>query len=131
MGLTEIEEIKQKLDQLQLVPFTNYFIWDADYFLIYIWPHRYSDTLVSGSKLLSTYSKVDIILYERTGIDSASYISLRTDPRFKDYEPIQYNVIYTPNGSILTAADGNDIPINHLCELIRYIERLTNLVAFM
>jgi hypothetical protein len=76
------------------------------------------------------FKEVDVILNEYSKNDTVSSVSLRDDPRFKSYEPIQYNVIESPNGKI-NISNGDKMPILHLCELIRYLHRLSNLTAFM
>jgi len=76
------------------------------------------------------FDKVDVVLNEFTKDGKASSVRLNDDPRFKDYEPIQYNMIESPNGRI-NLSSGDGMPILHLCELIRYLHRLSNLTAFM
>jgi len=79
---------------------------------------------------LLRFEKVDVVLNEFTKEGTASSVRLNEDPRFKDYEPIQYDVIESPGGRI-NLSNGNKMPILHLCELIRYLHRLSNLTAFM
>lgn len=74
------------------------------------------------------HEKVDVDLIELNNKDK-KWISLREDSRFKDYKPIQYNVFEGPNGSI-NLSTGKEMPILHLCELIRLFYRLSNLTAF-
>lgn len=76
------------------------------------------------------FEKVDVVLNEFTKDGTASSVRLNDDPRFKNFEPIQYNVIESPGGRI-NLSNGNGMPIPHLCELIRYLHRLSNLTAFM
>jgi len=76
------------------------------------------------------FEKVDVILNEFTKDGTASSVSLRDDPRLKNYEPIRYNVIESPGGRI-NLSNGDGMPILHVCELIRYLHRLSNLTAFM
>ncbi len=76
------------------------------------------------------FEEVDVVLNEFTKDGTASSVRLNDDPRFKNYEPIQYNVIESPGGKI-NLSNGNGMPILHLCELIRYLHRLSNLTAFM
>lgn len=53
-----------------------------------------------------------------------SPVDLERDSRFKNYKPIKYH-------EIAGFSDGREMPINHLCELIIYLHRLSNLSAFM
>lgn len=64
-----------------------------------------------------------------SGNEITDFISIRDDEPFKNYEPIHYNKVITPNGYV-NLSDGRDMPIAHLCELIRYLYRLSNLTAF-
>jgi len=57
-------------------------------------------------------------------------INLLKDIRFKNYDPIMYNTIKTPTGGLLNFSDGRDMPIKHLCALVRYLHRLNDLKAF-
>lgn len=79
---------------------------------------------------LLKFEKVDVVLNEFTKDGAASSVRLNDDSRFKNYEPIQYNVIESPGGRI-NLSNGDKMPILHLCELIRYLHRLSNLTAFM
>lgn len=58
-----------------------------------------------------------------------TYLDLRTDPRLKDFKPIWYKTFDGPNGTI-NLGDGKDMPIAHICELIRLLHRLANLTVF-
>ena len=67
------------------------------------------------------FLKVD--LYESASPPKLEkYIQIMSDPRFCNYEPIQYEdarLIY-----------GNQMPILILCELIKYLHRLSNISIF-
>lgn len=76
------------------------------------------------------HTHLDVILNEYKKDGTGNKVSLRDDPRFKNYEPIQYNVIESPGGR-LNLSNGDKMPVPHLCELIRYLHRLSNLTAFM
>lgn len=93
---------------------------------------RPSRSILSGVEVVAKYpnllgyEKIDVSLYEK---DNHHLISLRENPIFKSYKPIQYNTFEGPNGTI-NFSDGHDMPILHLCELIKYLIRLSNLTAF-
>jgi hypothetical protein len=72
---------------------------------------------------------VDINLREMDQRGNSLYVSLREDPRFKDYKPIMYNTFNGANG-IVNMSSGEGMPILQLMELIKYLHRLANLIAF-
>lgn len=77
--------------------------------------------------------KVNVDLYEGSKRDPSlrNYVYINRDPRFKNHIPIQYDVIQTPTGGRITHnSDGKDMPILHLCELIKHLYRLSNLAVF-
>lgn len=74
------------------------------------------------------HETVNVDLIEMSNTDM-KWISLLDDSRFKNYKPIQYNVFEGPNG-IVNLSNGKDMPLLHLCELIRLLYRLSNLTAF-
>lgn len=78
------------------------------------------------------HEKLDTYLYEKSKVQSThSFVDTRTDPRFKDYKPIQYNVTETPTGYRINHSDGRNMPQLAVLELIRLLYRLSNLTAFM
>lgn len=131
--------IKHKLGGLTRGPTENHFEWQIGHFLVKIYPQEIQ---VPGSSYLYLpprqgkaapkpdcilrYEQVDVHIDESSPNAPPSYAYLNTDPRFKDFKPIQYNVY----GGI-NLSDGKKMPILHLCELIRYLYRLSNLTAFL
>jgi hypothetical protein len=99
-------------------------------FNVVIFAYDIGDVPPNQADNLLRFDKVDVVLNEFTKDGSASSVRLNDDPRFKNYEPIQYDVIESPSGKI-NLSNGNKMPILHLCELIRYLHRLSNLTAFM
>lgn len=99
-------------------------------FNVVIFAYDVGDTPPNQADNLLRFEKVDVVLNEFTKDGTASSVRLNDDPRFKNYEPIQYNVIESPSGRI-NLSSGDKMPILHLCELIRYLHRLSNLTAFM
>lgn len=68
------------------------------------------------------HTTVEVYPYEVIrGVEQ--YITLDMDPRFKNYEPIRYAGPYDRNV-------GSKMPINALCELIKYLSKLSDLSAF-
>jgi hypothetical protein len=131
--------IKHKLGGLTRGPRENHFEWSIGHFVVRIYPKEIQDLTspylflppkqgqaVSKPDCILQYEKVDVHVEEEFPNSPPSYINLSTDKRFKDYKPIQYNVVRDINLS-----DGRGMPIIHLCELIRYLHRLSNLTAFL
>lgn len=122
--------IRHKLGGLKKVSFGNHFEWAIGPYLVKIFAAKHGDP---SPEFITMCEKVDVHVYElsrKEGRESQKLIDLWNEPLFKNYKPIQYNVIETPNGTI-NLSDGSEIPINYLCELIRYLHRLANLTAFM
>jgi hypothetical protein len=122
--------IRRKLAGLQKVPGRSHYEMDIGNFTVVIYTYQILDTPPPEPDSIVMHKEVSVVLNERTKAGITSSVSLRDDTRFKTYEPIQYNVITTPSGSI-NLSDGQNMPITHLCELIRYLHRLSNLTAFM
>jgi hypothetical protein len=139
--------IKHKLSDLKRVPGQLFFEWRIGPFYVRIFTQLWEEKdlgITSTLHLLPADRRnieyltqaelVDVEVWESARhADGKSWdvvIPLANDPRFKNYKPIQYNVIESPNSSI-NLSSGRSMPITHLCELIRYLHRLANLTAFM
>jgi hypothetical protein len=87
----------------------------------------YNQYPISEDDTVVKHKVVDVDLFEmHRRLDNkriAIYIDLETDNRFKNYKPIKYHEL--PGYS-----HGINMPIDYLCELIKYLHKLTNLVAF-
>ena len=73
------------------------------------------------------HDKVNVSLYEWQGQDKVKvryHVDLERDTRFSHYQPIKY--AEWPGYS-----KGDDMPLPHLCELIKYLYRISNLTAFL
>jgi hypothetical protein len=126
--------IKHKLNDLKRVPGASYFEMEIGPYLLRMWAGRMGDP-DEIIQYLAQCQKIDVQLYELerkidNKVQGMSGISISQHPLFKNYKPIQYNTIETPNG-IINMSEGNEMPLNHVCELIRYLYRLSNLTAFM
>jgi len=122
--------IRRKLAELK--PHNNtmyrYFV---GHFEVQIYPHEIQD-IRPHEKLadnLLKYKTVHVTLWEEGKKSGQQIVRLLDDPRFKNYEPIQYDVHTTPSGK-LNFSNGDRMPIPYLCELIKYLYRLSNLSAF-
>jgi len=122
--------IKHKLGDLKKVPYGNHFEWQIGHYVVKIFCAKHGDP---SPLFITQCEKVDVHVYEvsrREGKEQEKLLDLLNEPLFKNYKPIQYNTIQTPNGTI-NLSDGSEIPITYLCELIRYLHRLANLSVFM
>jgi hypothetical protein len=77
---------------------------------------------------VTKHSKLEVALWELqrsklTNKPLYSTVFLEVDSRFKNYQPIKYHEF--PGYS-----DGRNMPLNHLCELIRHLHKLTKLAVF-
>ena len=126
----DIKAIREKLGTMKKVPGRDFYAWKAGRFMLHIFT---SPRSFQTDETILRHETVDINVNEvwisPLGNQITNYISIRDDEPFKYYEPIQYNTVITPNGRI-NLSDGRDMPIAHLCELIRYLHRLSNLTAF-
>jgi hypothetical protein len=124
--------IRHKLNNLKRVVWAGHFEWYFGPFIVKIFADKHGDP--AAFQYVTQYEKVDVHVYEVSRKDEKenqqTLINLLDDSRFNNYKPIQYNIIETPNGTI-NMIDGHQMPINYLCELIRYLHRLSNLTAFM
>lgn len=121
--------IKRKLADLK--PYGGH-RWEMSIgnFTVVMFPYETGDVPPGQVDTPVRHEKLSVVLNERTKGGTTSSVSLRDDQRFKNYEPIQYNVIETPNGKI-NLSNGDNMPLLQLCELIRYLHRLSGLTAFM
>lgn len=120
--------IRRKL--AELTPVDGWYYYFVGDFIVKIfvdskrgWTRESKD--IGSLVIHKTLDEVD--LYELTnnkdGTKSQSFIPLERDARFKNYTPIKYKVI--PGYST-----GKDMPLQCLCELIRYLHKITKLSAF-
>ncbi len=97
-------------------------------------PYNVAKRSVVRDCKITDFEKFNVDLFEyhsKDDLSSMDYIYLNQDSRFKNYQPIQYDVIETPTGGRLNQSDGKKIPLLHLMELIRLLHRLSNLTAFL
>jgi hypothetical protein len=121
--------IRHKLGELKIIS-GHRWEYQVGQYTVIIYPYDIGDVPPADIDNILKRDKVSVVLNERSKLGVVSSISLLDDPRFKNYEPIQYNVIESPGGR-LNLSNGDNMPILHLCELIRYLHRLSNLTAFM
>jgi hypothetical protein len=131
----DIEAIRTQLGTMKKVPGRDHYEWKVGRFTLHIFT---SPRSFRTDESILRYETVDVNVNEfiTRAMSSAdgtmfltNWISIREDEPFKNYEPIQYNIVCTPNGRV-NLSDGTDMPIQHLCELIHYLYRLSKLTAF-
>jgi hypothetical protein len=123
--------IRRKLAELRAVRSKGHYEYPVGRYTVHIYSYEIQDTPSSDpADNLLKHETVNVVLNETDKSGATSSISLRDDPLFRKYEPIWYDVIETPNGRI-NMGNGDRMPINTLCELIKYLHRLTNLTAFL
>lgn len=137
--------IKHRLSELKKHLTDTCFHYHVGNFIVKIFTHKVQDQMdhlvdficdtdrslnKDLDDCITRHEKVDVNLYEwthsKTSADTRHemIINLDTDPRFKDFEPICHT---TP----VRYHTGIGMPIINLCELIRYLHRLSqSLSAF-
>lgn len=123
-----MKDIKQILALLKKMPGKSYYAYCIGEYTIHIHTHRVLEHPIEESDdSIINYDVVDISLFESKRLDSFfkehTFIYLEKDFRFKDYTPIKYS-----RWSGLST--GEEMPIHNLCELIKYLNRLSNLSIF-
>jgi len=118
--------IRQKLAVLKRMPGESHYQFEVGRFQVKIWTNRIQDGFTSDANILS-YNHVDVNLYETPPQFAQSnliseYIHLDRDFRFINYQPIKYNSYNNK---------GDQMPILQLCELIKYLYKLSRLSAFL
>lgn len=121
--------IRRRLSERTKRPGMHYFDYYVGNFLVKIDPNRIQEHKDWGPDDRITHHDIlDVSLYEfkrhTDGGSYETYIDLEKDSRFKTYQPIKYK-------EFAGYSTGQEMPINHLCELIKYLHRLSNLSAFL
>jgi hypothetical protein len=122
--------IRRKLSELRL--YSGCYQFDVGNFQVNMYPRDIQDVRPDDPyDSVLKHEKVDVSLFEKSAKTNHHVIvDLRSDTRFNNYKPIMYNTFESPSG-IVNLSDGRQMPILHLCELIRYLYRLSNLTAFV
>lgn len=126
--VNNVDSIKEYLSELKLPKSRGHFCYYVGFFILYIFPSTSEgNTIFTGEERITHHEKLDISLYESKRGETDVYfalVDLEKDLRFINYQPIKYN-------KYVGLSSGIDIPIIHLCELIKYLHRLCNLTSFM
>lgn len=142
--------IKHRLSELKKYPADSCFHYHVGDFIVKIFTHKLQESndvyhqmaqwVVDPDKdwnrnespddCITKHDKVDVNLYEWQRSTSSHetrwevIINMDVDSRFKDYQPIKHSAKYMFNET------GIGMPILNLCELIKYLHRLSNLTVF-
>lgn len=122
--------IRRRLAELRRLPGESCFNYWVGKFRVRIWTERIQDTSKEYDDHYDSIVSnllVDVSLYEEgrdaKGDKTENYIYLDRDSRFANYQAIQYKQYGN--------SDGREMPIQNLCELIRYLHIISKLSAFM
>jgi hypothetical protein len=120
--------IKRRLAERRKQPFETHFTYYVRDFVVKIFTSRHKDYVDFGPDDSIVHHQVlDVNLYEEKrdtkGVKTESPINLERDSRFKGYAPIKYTAY--PGYS-----NGQEMPLINLCELIKYLHRLSELAIF-
>jgi hypothetical protein len=123
-NIKNIYVIKSKLSNLKA--FNGCYEYDVGNFLIKINTNKVQEPPSQNKNdRVTFYEKVDVSLFEKdkAGASGFVYVKVGFDKRFCDYEPIRYEGY--------NHYDLNGMPIIQLCELIKYLYKLSSLTVFM
>lgn len=130
-NVKNIYVIKRKLSELKKRAGYNDYVYYVGHFILHIYTNSIQDPgSLDPNDCITKYDKVDVSLLESSKNNQNVIVGLRDDSRFKNYRPIIYSFFDGANG-IVNLSDGREMPIINLCELIKYLHRLSNLTAFM
>lgn len=122
--------IRRRLAELTKKPGASCFHYYVGHFIVKIFTDRVQEhNNQKTDERVTHYDIVDINLIEIVRIDNTEtntekFINLEADDRFKNYQPIKYS-------EFSGYSYGDKIPIKNLCELIKYLHRISNLSAFL
>jgi len=122
--------IKRLLSARERRPGCSYWDYYVGDFVVKIHADRIQEhaPIIAGDRI-TNYATLDVNLHEMQW-DSAKthkyeqYVDLERDSRFKNHKPIKYK-------EYQGYSNGQEMPLIHLCELIKYLYRLSNLTAFL
>jgi hypothetical protein len=121
--------IRRRLSDLTKPAGSSCFYYYVGNFIVKIHTDRIQEHANRGPEDRITFHNIlDVHLYEykrhTDGNKYEEYVDLEKDSRFKSYQPIKYS-------EWSGYSTGREMPINHLCELVKYLHRLSNLAVFM
>lgn len=125
--------IRHRLASLSKAPLQNHYEYYVGKFKVVIFTHKMGDhsNHHDPHDCITKHDILQVDLYEVHKADPTKRlwdtVRLSEDERFKDYEPIHYMDMYPGRRT----ATGHNMPLNYLCELIRYLHKLEKLSVFL
>lgn len=120
--------IRRRLAELQPAYGGNHYeYWIGEKFRVNLYPKDIQDLGGEPVKSLVSYPTLTVNVYDckrdSDRLLQATYIYLERDSRFCNYQPIQHKQ--------WGKADGRDMPLQNVCELIKYLHIIAKLTAFL
>ena len=123
-NVNNIYVIKRNLAILKRFEPEGHFEYTVGKFILKIFTHRVGSSPTSNKNdRITSYEKVDVNLYEKNGTDIFDYIKPYNDSRLLNCPAINFE------GSNFYDLSG--IPVINLCELIKFLYKISNLSAFL
>jgi hypothetical protein len=122
-NINNVYVIKRNLAILKRLDPEGHFEYSVGNFILKIFTHRVgSQPIDNKNDRVTFYDKVDVNLYEKIN-GLANYIKVFSDTRFSSCPAIHFE------GS--NFYDLNGLPLINLCELIKFLCKISNLSAFL
>jgi len=127
--LKPISEIKKELSLLKREENRSHYKYQVGPLFVIIHTSRIQEHPIPDAQdNILNHEVVDVYLFETQRGDDPCFteyvaIELEKDSRFKNYLPIKYR-------EWAGYSTGVEMPISHLCELIKYLHRLSKLSTF-
>jgi hypothetical protein len=118
--------IRRRLAELRRLPNESAFKYYVGNFMVCIWTYRVMESPITNPiDRITLHDAVDVSVHEYSKDDNKhpKHIDLEMDSRFAHYTPIKYR-------EWQGYSSGKEMPLAHLCELIKYLHRLSNLLIF-
>lgn len=125
----DIVEIREELNLLRRVNNRSHYNYCIGPFSIKIYTSRIQEQPIpTDQDNIMNHEVVDVYVFESRRTNDPHFtehiaIHLEKDARFKHYTPIKYS-------EWADYSTGVEMPISHLCELIKYLHRLSKLSIF-
>ncbi len=120
--------IRRRLAELKRAPQQSHYEYYTDKFKLVIHTDRVQEHNDNPDDNIVHHAVLDVSVYEIYRKDPSArlwdWVHMYRDSRFMNYEPIKY-------GERNTRCDGGSMPLDKLCELIKYLHKLDKLSAFM
>lgn len=126
--------IRRRLAELKRAPHQRHYEYYVNRrFKVVIWTNDVRDHVYDLDDNISKHPILESVdLYEVSKSDKQLYdhVVMGKDTRFTSYEPIKY-ALNPGTPYEVKACTGTKMPLENLCELIRYLYKLDKLSAFL